>query len=83
MKTANKIQRRKFIQLAAMSAGAALAIGYLPGIGDKSRIVNLIKTGTPGMGLNQYIFIDISGKITLFNHRPEMGQGTYQAIPMI
>jgi len=83
MKTANKIHRRKFIQLAAMSAGAALAVGYLPGIGDRSRIVNLSKTGEPGMGLNQYIFIDSSGKITLFNHRPEMGQGTYQAIPMI
>ncbi|HEU5167705.1 MAG TPA: molybdopterin cofactor-binding domain-containing protein [Chitinophagaceae bacterium] len=83
MKTANKIQRRKFIQLAAMSAGAALAVGYLPGIGDRSRIVNLTKTGAQGLGLNQYIFIDFSGKITLFNHRPEMGQGTYQAIPMI
>ena len=83
MKTVNKIHRRKFIQLAAMSAGAALAVGYLPDIDNKSRIVNLLMTGEPGLGLNQYIFIDSSGKITLFNHRPEMGQGTYQAIPMI
>src|SRR4029453_4823367 len=56
---------------------------YLPGIGNKPRIVNFSKTGLPGLELNQYIFIDSSGKITLFNHRPEMGQGTYQAIPMI
>jgi isoquinoline 1-oxidoreductase beta subunit len=83
MKTANKIHRRKFIQLATMSAGAALAVGYLPDIGNKSRVVNLLMIGEPGLRLNQYIFIDSSGKITLFNHRPEMGQGTYQAIPMI
>ncbi len=83
MKTTNKIHRRKFIQLAAMSAGAALAVGYLPGIGNRSRIINLSQNGEPGLGLNQYIFIDSSGKITLFNHRPEMGQGTFQAIPMI
>ena len=83
MKTANKIHRRKFIRLAAMSAGAVLAVGYLPGIGKKSRIVNLSNTDEHSLELNQYIFIDSSGKITLFNHRPEMGQGTFQSIPMI
>ncbi len=83
MKTANKIHRRKFIQLAAMSAGAVLAVGYIPGISRKSKIVNLSNTDERGLGLNQYIFIDSSGKITLFSHRPEMGQGTFQAIPMI
>jgi len=83
MKTTHKIHRRKFIQLAAMSAGAVLAVGYLPGISRKSGIVNLSNTDESGLGLNQYIFIDSSGKITLFSHRPEMGQGTFQAIPMI
>jgi len=83
MKTANKIHRRKFIRLAAISAGAVLAVGYLPGIGKKSRIVNFSNTDEHSLELNQYIFIDSSGKITLFNHRPEMGQGTFQAIPMI
>ena len=83
MESANKMHRRKFIQLAGMSAGAVLAIGFMPTGGDKSRIVNLAKTNESLPGLNQYIFIDSSGKITLFNHRPEMGQGTFQAIPMI
>ncbi len=83
METTNKIHRRKFIRLAAMSAGAVLAVGYLPGTDKQSRIVNLSTADIPGLGLNQYIFIDSSGKITLFNHRPEMGQGTFQAIPMI
>ena len=83
MKTANKMHRREFLQLAGLSAGAVLAVGYIPGITKKSRIVNLSNTDERGLGLNQYIFIDSSGKITLFSHRPEMGQGTFQAIPMI
>jgi isoquinoline 1-oxidoreductase beta subunit len=83
MQTTNKLHRRKFIQLAAMSAGAVLAVGYIPGLDDKPKLVNLSGNGEPGLGLNQYIFIDSSGKIVLFNHRPEMGQGTFQSIPMI
>ena len=83
MKTENKIPRRKFIRLAAISAGAVLAIGYLPGVGRRPVLANLSNTDEHGLGLNQYIFIDSSGKITLFNNRPEMGQGTFQAIPMI
>lgn len=83
MESANKMHRRKFIQLAGLSAGAVLAIGYLPGLGKRLRIVNLLETAGTLPGLNQYIFIDSSGKITLYNHRPEMGQGTFQSIPMI
>lgn len=83
MKIADKIHRRKFISIAAMSAGGALILGYLPGIDKKPGIANLSNTGEPGVGLNQYIFIDSTGKIILFNHRPEMGQGTFGAIPMI
>ena len=33
--------------------------------------------------LNQFFSIGKDGSIVLFNHRPEMGQGTYQSIPMI
>ena len=41
MESAGKMHRRKFIQLAGMSAGAALAIGYLPGEGNTLSMVNL------------------------------------------
>ncbi len=78
-----KIPRRKFIGL-AVGSGALLALGFLPSAGKKSRIVNLMLEGVdPVIELNPYIFITTSGKITIFNHRPEMGQGTFQAIPMI
>ena len=33
--------------------------------------------------LMNWISIDESGQVTLFNHRSEMGQGTFQAIPQI
>ena len=83
MKTTNRIHRRKFIQIAALATGGGFLIGYLPSHDKKSIVANLSNIGETGLGLNQYIFIEPSGKITLFNHRPEMGQGTFGSIPMI
>lgn len=77
MKT--KINRRKFVQLSAASS-LFLAIGCVPK-GDYEVVVNV--SNLPKTELNQFIKIDKQGKVTLLNHRPEMGQGTYQAIPMI
>jgi isoquinoline 1-oxidoreductase subunit beta len=82
MKNINHIPRREFIRLSAMS-GVVLALGLSTTNGRKRQIVNLSAETNPGRGINAYIFIDSSGKITLFNHRPEMGQGTFQSIPMI
>lgn len=83
MKTPHKIARRRFLQLTSLS-GAGIVLGYVFISGKEPEIVSL------GNGdkiiadeINPYIFIDDKGKITLFNHRPEMGQGTYEAIPMI
>jgi len=36
-----------------------------------------------GLNLNQFILIGTDNSVVLLNHRPEMGQGTYQSIPMI
>lgn len=83
MDTTKKLHRRNFIRMTAVSAGAVLAVGYIPGGNLETTIINFSDTGMPGLEMNQYIFIDSTGKITLFNHRPEMGQGTFQSIPMI
>src|SRR6185503_5202129 len=48
-----------------------------------SKVVNLLLDENEAVQLNPYILIEPSGKITLFNHRAEMGQGTFQSIPMI
>ncbi len=39
--------------------------------------------GRTEIEMNPWILIDTSGKITLMNHRAEMGQGIYQAVPQI
>lgn len=78
----SKIARRKFLKVSAIS-GACLALGFTI-FGEEFKIINLnLETENPGIGLNPFIFIDNSGKIILYNHRPEMGQGTFEAIPMI
>jgi len=83
MKLSSTIPRRKFLKLSAMS-GTFLAIGYLSVFGEYPKIVNLdLEDRNTESELNPYIFIDNDGKIILLNHRPEMGQGTFEAIPMI
>lgn len=65
-------------------SGTFLALGYLSIFGREPKIVNLyLEDEGLETELNPYIFIDSNGKIILFNHRPEMGQGTFEAIPMI
>ncbi len=76
------ISRRKFIQLSSVT-GAFLAIGFVPTVDGKEKLISGL-TGDPSkIDLNQFISIGKDGSIVLFNHRPEMGQGTFQSIPMI
>ncbi|MEP6846106.1 MAG: molybdopterin cofactor-binding domain-containing protein, partial [Panacibacter sp.] len=85
MNTINKnVSRRNFLRVSGMS-GAALTIGlYLPASakGEPSII-----TGDDAINLsiemNSWISIDASGKVTLMNHRSEMGQGSYQVVPQM
>lgn len=63
-----------------------LAIGFsLPSIG-KAESLHKIDTSSAsalGIELNPYILINDDGKIILFNARPDMGQGTYQSLPLL
>jgi isoquinoline 1-oxidoreductase subunit beta len=79
MKKPTQLSRRRFVQLSGVSA-AFLIIGCTPG-GKSDKPENY--SYRPTNDLNQFIKIDDRGLITLMNHRPEMGQGTFQAIPMI
>ncbi|MBA4053890.1 MAG: hypothetical protein C0490_04185, partial [Marivirga sp.] len=76
------LTRRKFIQLTSM-AGSFLAIGYLPDASGKEKLTAQSLSDRSTIKLNQFISIGTDNSIVLFNHRPEMGQGTYQSIPMI
>ena len=76
------ITRRKFIQLTSM-AGSFFAIGYIPLASGKEKLIAKLSVDRSSTSLNQFISIGTDNSIVLFNHRPEMGQGTYQSIPMI
>jgi len=78
----NTSSRRDFIK-----ASSILAIGFsLPSLANPKTIVHKIDTTNAnalGLELNPYILINDAGKITLLNARPDMGQGTHQALPML
>lgn len=82
MKT-KSLSRRNFIRISGMS-GAVLALGYyLPAEGKEIEVLNKITAENRGIDLNAWISIDTSGKVTIINHRAEMGQGAFQAVPQI
>ena len=83
MKTVQPIKRREFIRLTALSGAALFVVGYFEVKGGPPQIANLSGDESLGAKLNAYIFIDSTGKITIYNNRPEMGQGTFESIPMI
>lgn len=76
------LTRRKFIQLSS-AAGAFLVIGCLPDAQGNESMISELTSDPAQVDLNQFISIGKDGSIILFNHRPEMGQGTFQSIPMI
>ncbi len=70
--------RRNFLRVSGV-----FSLGfYLPAVG-KAQVINTLQAETFGVELNAWIHIETSGKVTIFSHRAEMGQGAYQAIPQI
>jgi len=81
--TKHTIDRRKFLKLSGAS-GAMLALGFTTAaIGKEPEVFKLTDEGVFGAELNPFIVIDKTGKITLINHKPEMGQGVFQSMPML
>lgn len=85
MQTTDKnLSRRNFIRLSSMT-GAALTIGYaMPGLAnDAAEILTAQKASEQGIELTAWISIDKTGKVTILNHRSEMGQGSFQVVPQM
>ena len=76
MKTSTS--RRDFLRMSTTSA-FVLALGF----SSESKGKLLKKVTTTGVQINPYININEAGKVNLFNPRPDMGQGTYQILPML
>src|SRR5688500_6009457 len=83
METKNSLSRRNFIKLSGMT-GAALTLGlYGTAKGEGLKVLNSNRVTDLGVELNARISIDTSGKVTIMNHRAEMGQGAYQTVPQM
>jgi isoquinoline 1-oxidoreductase subunit beta len=80
---ANNLSRRNFIKISGMT-GAALTLGfYFPANGKEAEVIKADTAENLGIDLNAWITIDKSGKVTITNHRAEMGQGSFQSVPQI
>ena len=79
-----QLSRRTFLRKAGLS-GIALTIGlHWPVLGRSAGVIaNIDNPEETSTELMAWISIDNTGKVTVFNHRSEMGQGTWQAIPQI
>ena len=85
MKTIDKnLSRRNFIRISSMT-GAALTLGYaMPSIANEAaEIFTAQKASEQGIELTAWISIDKAGKVTILNHRSEMGQGSFQVVPQM
>jgi len=79
----NAISRRNFLRASGV-AGTALFLGfYFPASAKKGKIVTTAGAEGSAIEMNAWIRIDTDGKVTLTDHRAEMGQGSYQSVPQI
>jgi isoquinoline 1-oxidoreductase beta subunit len=81
--TKNGLSRRNFIKISSLSS-AALTLGfYFPAGAKEADVVTNSTAESLGLELNAFVTIDKSGKVTITNHRSEMGQGSFQSVPQI
>lgn len=77
----SSIDRRNFLRLTGLT-GAGLIMGM--GVkADGSAIIENITAANNAFELSPLVMIDQSGVVTIFNTKPEIGQGTYQSIPAL
>lgn len=77
------ISRRDFLRMTG-ATGAVLALGYVFPFGSKAAVLkNLSDTSVFTADLTPFVIIDSADNITLMLQKPEMGQGTYQSMPVI
>ncbi len=76
--TTKSTSRREFLKNSGI-LGAGLMVGFTLGKKDLFRPDQTSKSWEP----NPFISIDRSGRVTLVNPNPDMGQGSRQAIPTL
>src|ERR1700676_5549303 len=77
------LSRRKFLKASGLT-GTALFLGfYFPASAKAGQIITRTGLANVEVEMNAWILIDTSGKVTIVDHRAEMGQGSYQSVPQI
>ncbi|GAB3501795.1 xanthine dehydrogenase family protein molybdopterin-binding subunit [Spirosoma knui] len=77
----HQTSRRNFLKAAGLT-GAAFALGFPTTDAIAGPVLNL--SALPeSVELTPFIRIETSGRITIMNPRPEIGQGTFQSVPAL
>ena len=76
------VNRRNFLRYTSLT-GTALILGISRSNATGTAVVSNLSHAEEGYNLSPFIIIEKSGKITIFNTKPEMGQGTFQSIPAL
>lgn len=79
--TSKHIDRRNFLRITGFT-GAGLVLG-LSAHGSGTETVENLAAAGEAFDITAFVQIEKSGRITIFNPKPEMGQGTYQSIPAL
>jgi len=76
------LSRRNFLRVSGL-AGTALCLGFYSSA--KAKEGRIVSGDAPEgeFDMNAWIKIGTDGKVTLTDHRAEMGQGSYQSVPQI
>ncbi|MDR7212346.1 molybdopterin cofactor-binding domain-containing protein [Flavobacterium piscis] len=74
--------RRGFLKLAGIG-GTAFYLGIFNSEGASASIIKPELTSLNKVEMNAWIIIEENGKVTLIDHRAEMGQGSYHSVPQI
>ncbi len=78
-KTGSSLERRDFIRLTGMT-GTGLFLGLRSLANGLFEPASLRDAAAP-LQLTPFVHIEPSGKIIIFNIKPEIGQGTWQSVP--
>lgn len=76
------VSRRRFLHLSGLT-GAGLLLGLSGAEGRVFSELVTISGVNESIGITPFVLIDPAGGITIFNTKPEIGQGTFQSIPSL
>ncbi|MCU0424134.1 MAG: molybdopterin-dependent oxidoreductase [Candidatus Kapabacteria bacterium] len=81
MSTAISHQRRDFLKTSSV-AGTALVLGFSDVFAENATSESML-IASESHEITPFVKIDANGAVTLFNPRPDMGQGTFQSMPAL